>query len=93
VFHSAQVPPVGFNRGRYSNPEVDRLLDEASASSDEPRRLELFQESQRLIARDVPYISLWNKTNFVVAQPSLEGVHVSTLGDFTFLKDVRRARE
>jgi peptide/nickel transport system substrate-binding protein len=93
VFHSAQVPPVGFNRGHYRNPEVDRLLDEASASSDEPRRLELFQESQRLIARDVPYISLWNKTNFVVAQPSLEGVHVSTLGDFTFLKDVRRAHE
>jgi peptide/nickel transport system substrate-binding protein len=93
VFHSAQVPPLGFNRGHYSNPEVDRLLDEASASSDDARRLELFQQAQRLIARDVPYISLWNKTNFVVARPSLEGVHVSTLGDYTFLKHVKRVHE
>jgi peptide/nickel transport system substrate-binding protein len=93
VFHSDQVPPLGFNRGHYSNPEVDRLLDEAGASSDEARRLELFQASQRLIARDVPYISLWTKTNFVVAQPSLEGVHVSLLGDLAFLKDVKRIRK
>jgi peptide/nickel transport system substrate-binding protein len=93
VFHSAQVPPLGFNRGHYSNPEVDRLLDQASASTDDARRLELFQEAQRLIARDVPYISLWNKTNFVVAQPSLEGVRVSTLGDYTFLKHVKRVHE
>jgi peptide/nickel transport system substrate-binding protein len=93
VFHSDQVPPLGFNRGHYSNPEVDRLLDEAGASSDEARRLELFQATQRLIVRDVPYISLWTKTNFVVAQPSLEGVRVSLLGDFTFLKDVKRVHE
>ena len=43
VFHSDQVPPLGFNRGHYSNPEVDALLDEAGASSDEARRLELFK--------------------------------------------------
>lgn len=92
VFHSKQVPPVGFNRGRYSNPRVDALLDEAAASTDDTRRLELFQEVQRLIAADVPYISLWSKTNFVVSQPSLTGVRVSTLGDLTFLKDVARGK-
>jgi peptide/nickel transport system substrate-binding protein len=90
VFHSKQVPPVGFNRGRYSNPRVDALLDEAAASTNDARRLELFQEVQRLLAADVPYISLWSKTNFVVSQPSLTGVRVSTLGDLTFLKDVAR---
>jgi peptide/nickel transport system substrate-binding protein len=90
VFHSKQVPPVGFNRGLYSNPRVDALLDEAAASTDAARRLELFHEVQRLLAADLPYISLWNKTNFVVAQPSLSGVRVSTLGDLAFLKDVAR---
>ena len=39
VFHSSQMPPAGFNRGFYGNPEVDRLLDAASAAtSDEERR-------------------------------------------------------
>jgi ABC-type transport system substrate-binding protein len=69
---------------------VDALLDEAASSTDEAHRLELFQEVQRLLAVELPYISLWNKTNFIVAQQSLTGVRVSTLGDLTFLKDVSR---
>jgi peptide/nickel transport system substrate-binding protein len=90
VFHSKQVPPEGFNRGHFSDPRVDALLDEASSSTDEAHRLELFQQVQRLLAVELPYISLWNKTNFIVAQQSLTGVRVSTLGDLVFLKDVAR---
>jgi len=92
VFHSKQVPPEGFNRGHFSDPRVDALLDEAASSTDEMHRLQLFQEVQRLLALELPYISLWNKTNFIVAQQSLTGVHVSTLGDLMFLKDVSRTR-
>jgi peptide/nickel transport system substrate-binding protein len=91
VFHSQQTPPAGFNRGRYDNPRVDALLDEASTATDDRQRLERYREVQRLIADDLPYISLWNKTNFVVAHPSLTGIRVSTLGDLLFLKDVARA--
>ena len=65
VFHSTQVPPAGFNRGYYSNPRVDALLDQAATSADQARRIELFKEVQRLVALDVPYVSLWNKTNIV----------------------------
>jgi len=90
VFHSKQVPPEGFNRGHFSDPRVDALLDEAASSTDEAHRLDLFQQVQRLVAIELPYISLWNKTNFIVAQRSLAGVRVSTLGDLTFLKDVAR---
>jgi peptide/nickel transport system substrate-binding protein len=90
VFHSKQVPPEGFNRGRFNDPQVDALLDEAASSTDEARRLQLFQDVQRRLAVELPYISLWNKTNFIVAQRSLDGVRVSTLADLTFLKDVSR---
>src|SRR5688572_24616640 len=38
VFHSTQVPPVGFNRGYYKNQEVDRLIDLAGAALSEPER-------------------------------------------------------
>jgi peptide/nickel transport system substrate-binding protein len=90
VFHSKQVPPEGFNRGHFSDPRVDALLDEAASSTDDARRLQLFHEVQRVVAEEVPYISLWNKTNFIVAQQSLSGVRVSTLADLMFLKDVVR---
>ena len=72
---------------------MDALLDEAASSTDEVRRLALFKDVQRLLARDVPYISLWNKTNFVIGQRSLSGLRVSTLGDLMFLKDVARIKD
>jgi peptide/nickel transport system substrate-binding protein len=90
VFHSSQAPPLGFNRGRYSNPQVDALLDQAGAMADEPRRLALYAEVQRIVAREVPYISLWHKRNVAVAQRTLAGIHLSPLADLVFLKDVAR---
>ncbi|MES1254356.1 MAG: ABC transporter substrate-binding protein [Acidobacteriota bacterium] len=93
VFHSAQVPPAGFNRGYYSNPMVDALLDEAARATDDSARAARFRHVQEILAQDVPYVSLWNKRNVVVAQRSLAGVHVSAAGDFAFLKDVTRVPE
>jgi peptide/nickel transport system substrate-binding protein len=90
VFHSNQIPPAGFNRGHFSDPGVDRALDEAARSTDDGERRRLFGEAQRLIAEQVPYISLWCKTNAVVAQRDLSNFHVTPTVDFIFLKDVER---
>ncbi|MGH9175373.1 MAG: ABC transporter substrate-binding protein, partial [Vicinamibacterales bacterium] len=90
VFHSEQMPPSGFNRGFYSNPEVDRLIDEASTTSDDETRKRLYQQVQQLVAEDAPYISLWYKTNVAVAQHELTGIRLSPLAAFTFLQDVSR---
>jgi peptide/nickel transport system substrate-binding protein len=90
VFHSTQAPPTGFNRGHFSDPAVDTLLDQATESSDATRRLELYRQVQRLVALQVPYVSLWYKTNVAVAQRTLRGVHLTPLADFLFLKDVAR---
>jgi peptide/nickel transport system substrate-binding protein len=92
VFHSEQVPPTGFNRGRYSNARVDRLLDEAAVERDELVRRRLFSEVQRIVAEEVPYVSLWHKTNFAIAQQSVSGVRLNPMADFVFLKDVARVR-
>jgi hypothetical protein len=43
-----------------------------------------------LLAVAAPYISLWHRTNFSLAQPTLEGIHLSPQGDFTFLRNVSR---
>ncbi|HEX6324367.1 MAG TPA: ABC transporter substrate-binding protein [Vicinamibacterales bacterium] len=90
VFHSAQVPPSGFNRGHYISAEVDALLDRATQSTDDVERKQLFNEVQQIVARDAPYVGLWYKTNVVVYQPSLEGVTLSPTADYTFLRHVRR---
>jgi ABC-type transport system substrate-binding protein len=89
VYHSMQVPPAGLNRVFYRNPEVDRLIDAAAAAPDAERR-RLYGRAQQLIAADVPYVSLWYKTNVAVYQPALTGVRLSPIADFSFLKDVAR---
>jgi peptide/nickel transport system substrate-binding protein len=90
IFHSLQAPPSGLNRGYFSDPRVDRLLDLATVSTDDRERKRLFGDVQRIVANQVPYISLWNKTNVAVAQRTLAGVHLSPAADWLFLKDVFR---
>jgi len=90
AFHSQQIPPSGFNRGYFSNPRVDELLDRASAATDEPQRRSLYGEVQKILATEVPYISLWDKTNYAVAQRTLSGIHLRPAADLLFLKDVAR---
>ena len=91
VFHSTQTPPAGFNRGHYSNPEVDRLLDLASAATTEAERKKYYGDAQKIIADDAPYISIWNRTNVAVARPVLTGLHLNATSNFASLKDVKKA--
>lgn len=90
VFHSKQMPPSGFNRGYYENPEVDRLIDEASAATSDADRRRLFGEAQQRVAEDAPYISLWNKTNVAVSRTGIEGVKLTPSAEFTFLREVTK---
>jgi peptide/nickel transport system substrate-binding protein len=88
VFYSTETPPTGFNRGHYNNPEIDRLLDLAGETTSEPQRKKYYGEVQKIIAEDAPYISIWNRTNVAVAQPTLRDLHLNAVGSFESLKDV-----
>ena len=90
VFHSKQMPPNGFNRGYYDNPEVDRLIDAAMAAPGDDERRRLYGQAQRVIAEDAPYISLWYKTNVAVSRTDIEGVKLTPSAEFTFLRDVTK---
>ena len=57
AFHSKNKPPQN-NQSFYSNPEVDRLLDEADAEPDAERRAQALIEAQKLIAADQPVVWL-----------------------------------
>ncbi len=90
VFHSKQMPPNGFNRGYYENPEVDRLIDAAMAATTDTDRRRLYGEAQHLLAEDAPYISLWYKTNVAVSRTQIEGVKLTPSAEFTFLREVTK---
>jgi peptide/nickel transport system substrate-binding protein len=73
VFDSAMTPPRGLNRSGYSNPRMDRLLEEAEAALETPRRKAIYSEVQKLAAQDVPYVSLWWQDNVAVMSGEVSG--------------------
>ena len=89
LFHSDSMPPNGANRGRYVRPEVDRLLTEARRTSDREVRKEIYGRVQRILADDVPYVSLWNTVNVAVMDRRIEGFVLYPDGDLLSLKDAR----
>jgi peptide/nickel transport system substrate-binding protein len=51
------------NRGRYSNPRVDQVLDQALATIDDRRREQLLFEASELAINDVAIIPLHYQIN------------------------------
>ena len=90
VYHSRQAPPAGLNRVFYVNPQVDSLIEQAALPGADDARRALYVRAQQLIAEDVPYIPLWYRTNVAVMQADIQGVTLSPIAEFTFLKDVYR---
>lgn len=88
VFHSASFPPRRDNRGFYSNPAVDRLIDDARRTTDQQKRKQLYAELQKLLANDLPYINLWYFDNVVVHSRRVRNLHVGSAGNYDFLTSV-----
>ena len=88
IFHSVSVPPNGDNRGRYSNPEIDRLLERGRMTLDEAQRKPIYSEIQKRLAEDLPYVPLWWWRNVVVKQPSVKDFVPYPDGDLISFKQV-----
>jgi oligopeptide transport system substrate-binding protein len=49
----------GSNDGQYQNPEFDAKLREAAGATDQEQAVQLYQEAQEILFRDLPGIPLW----------------------------------
>jgi ABC-type transport system substrate-binding protein len=76
------------NRGRYSNPELDRILDEAINTFDRAKAKELYTRAQEIISRDVPQLPLWYVDQMVVTRRNVQNLNVPVDGDWRYLRDV-----
>ncbi|WP_226353453.1 ABC transporter substrate-binding protein [Pseudonocardia sp. ICBG601] len=57
---SPSEPAQGDNRGRYSNPEFDKLLAQAAQTQDEAARNDLYKRAEKIaIGDDLALIPLW----------------------------------
>ena len=63
LFYGPNASP-GPNRCNYSNPEFDRLFEQAVAEGDESRRLALYAELDAILRDDCPWIFLHYPRNY-----------------------------
>jgi peptide/nickel transport system substrate-binding protein len=88
IFHSASVPPTGDNRGYYSNPAMDALLETGRKTGNVNERKLIYSQVQRLAAEELPYIPLWWIKNVIVHKPEIRGFVPYPDGDLISLKNV-----
>jgi peptide/nickel transport system substrate-binding protein len=89
VFHSKMIPMKGANRGHYANARVDELIDFARTELDMEKRKRAYQEIQRIVGEELPYVSLFHRENVCVYNKRIEGVKVYADANWTYLTDVR----
>ena len=71
--HQFYTTGAGLNDPGYSNPEVDRLLDEARASSDPEVRKAKYAEFAAIVTKDLPIITLGHQSYLYGLNAKLEG--------------------
>jgi peptide/nickel transport system substrate-binding protein len=91
VFHSAMTPPKGRNRGHYSNPRIDELVDFGRRELDVEKRLKGYREIQQIVAGDLPYVNLFYRSNVCVYNKQIGGVKISPNANWTYLTGVYRS--
>jgi peptide/nickel transport system substrate-binding protein len=93
LFATSEIPTQTHrsrNRSRYSNPELDTLLDEAVNTYDRTRAKELYTKIQDIVSRDVPVFPLWYQSNIVIAKKNVQNIQVNASGDWGFVRNLSR---
>lgn len=89
LFATSEIPSESRpsrNRSRYSNKELDLLLDEAVNTFDRQRGRELYKRIQDIVSRDVPVFPMWYQSNIVIAKKNVGNIQVNASGDWGFVK-------
>jgi peptide/nickel transport system substrate-binding protein len=55
-FPTSTQPPNGVNWGFYSNPEVDKLVDQAARTIDVAERVKVYQRADVILTEDAPWL-------------------------------------
>ncbi|MEP6568693.1 MAG: ABC transporter substrate-binding protein [Acidobacteriota bacterium] len=95
LFATSEIPTetrASRNRSRYSNKELDALIDEAVNTFDRDKAKDLYAKIQTIVSRDEPVVPLWYQANIVIAQKKVGNIKVNASGDWGFMKDLTVAQ-
>jgi peptide/nickel transport system substrate-binding protein len=74
-FACSRIPPNGFNKPRYCNPQLDRLMREAVRPYDRAARMPYYERIEAILARDLPLVALYRAHSINAFPTWLHGEH------------------
>jgi peptide/nickel transport system substrate-binding protein len=93
LFATSEIPTEtrpSRNRSRYSNKDLDALLDQAVNTFDRQKAKDLYTKIQEIVSRDVPVFPLWYQSNVVIARKNVQNINVNASGDWGFIRNLSR---
>jgi peptide/nickel transport system substrate-binding protein len=89
VYHSDSIVPApsGYfaNNAQLSDPELDRILDEAAATLDEAKRTALYADAQQRILESFTVLPLYDQQNHFLVQGATGVTTLGTVATPTFI--------
>ncbi|WP_158589617.1 MULTISPECIES: peptide-binding protein [Clostridia] len=80
-WHSKEIEN-GLNYSAYSNPDVDKLLDENTRVLDQEKRAEIIKQADAMVAEDQPVSFLYYPNSHLAHSPNLEGPVVNAANTY-----------
>ncbi len=91
LFATSEIPTetrAARNRSRYSNKELDALIEEAVNTFDREKAKLLYTRIQEIVSRELPILPLWYQANTVIAKKNVGNIKVDASGDWGFVKNL-----
>lgn len=89
MFHSDNIGAPG-NRTRYSNEEVDELLDLARVETDEETRFQYYHDAQQIIVDEAPLVPIYHTVLISGIQEDLLDDYFQFPSSFPYIKNLTR---
>lgn len=61
------------NNPKYSNPKVDKILEEARVERNTEKRMKMYQEAEQIIVGEAPWLPLWYGKSYILIKPHVKG--------------------
>jgi oligopeptide transport system substrate-binding protein len=61
----------------YSNPDLDKLLNQADTETDPAKRMDLYAQAQKMLLDNAPVAMAWNNVNTYLVKPWVKGIETT----------------
>lgn len=78
--HGSQIENNGDNFMSYSNPVLDKLIDEARSTVDEEKRMPLWKAAEKVLYDDQPYTFLMRRQSLLFIDDRIKNLKITNLG-------------